>query len=115
VHFGTLLGRLTDCTHIEIQCPAGENAPLLRNRKDFSPINVQAVSGPDLELQNIVLRWPGSVHDSRIFKNSRLCAQFEYDDIQEMLLRDNVIYQICNLIGLRVLKISLDVHVMLMP
>jgi hypothetical protein len=89
VHFGTLLGRLTDCTHIKIPCPEGENAQLFRNRKGFSSINVQAVSGPDLELQNIVLRWPGSVHDSRIFKNSRLCAQFEYGHIQEMLLGYN--------------------------
>ncbi|XP_028412469.1 putative nuclease HARBI1 [Dendronephthya gigantea] len=31
----------------------------------------------------------GSVHDSRIFDNSRLCAQFECGDIQGMLLGDN--------------------------
>ena len=54
----------------------------------FFSVNVQAVSGPNLEIQNIVVRWPGSVHDARIFDNSRLCAQFERGDIQGMLLGD---------------------------
>ena len=37
-------------------------------------MNVQAVSGPNIEIQNIVARWLGSVHDARIFNISRLCA-----------------------------------------
>ena len=78
-----------DCTHIKIPCPGGENAELFRNRKGFFSVNVQAVSGPNLEIQHIVVRWPDSVHDSRIFENSRLCAQFEHGDIQGMLLDDN--------------------------
>ncbi len=51
-----------DCTHIKIPCPGGENAELFRNREGFS-LNVQGVSGPNLEIQNIVVRWPGSVRD----------------------------------------------------
>ncbi|CAB3986138.1 Hypothetical predicted protein, partial [Paramuricea clavata] len=36
------------------------------------------------------LNWPaGSVHDARIFDNSRICAQFERGDIQGILLGDN--------------------------
>ena len=62
-----------DCTHIKIPCPGDENAELFRNRKGFFSVNVQAVSGPNLELQNVVARWPGSVHDARIFNNSRWC------------------------------------------
>ena len=77
------------CTQIKIPCPGGENAELFRNRKGFFSLNVQAVSGPNLEIQNIVVRWSGSVHDSKIFENSRLCAQFEHGDIQGMLLGDN--------------------------
>ena len=50
--------------------PGGENAELFRNRKGFfQSMHVQAVSGPNLEFQNIVVRWTGSVHDSRIFEN----------------------------------------------
>ncbi len=55
-----------DCTHIKIPCPGGENAELFRNRECFS-LNVQAVSGPNLEIQNIVVRWPGSVHDCIVY------------------------------------------------
>ncbi len=55
-----------DCTHIKIPCPGGENAELFRNWEGFS-LNVQAVSGPNLEIQNIVVRWPGSVHDCIVY------------------------------------------------
>ena len=86
--FPSVVGAI-DCTHIKIQCPVGENAELFRNRKRYFSINVQAASGPDLKILNIVARWPGSVHDARIFDNSRLCAQFERGDISGMLLGDS--------------------------
>lgn len=53
--FGTI-----DCTQIKMPYPGGENAESFRNRKRFFSINVQAVSGPNLEIQNMVVRWPGS-------------------------------------------------------
>lgn len=55
----------------------GPNAELFRNRKGYFLINVQAVCNADVEITNIVTRWPGSVHDSTIFLNSRLRANFE--------------------------------------
>ena len=36
------------------------------NRKQFYSINVQAVCDSDAFITNIVARWPGSTHDSRI-------------------------------------------------
>ena len=51
-------------------------------------MNAQAVCSHDLKLTNIVARWPGSVHDSRIFRNSRLCAKFENHDYNGILLSD---------------------------
>ena len=78
-----------DCTHIKIVCPGGDNAELFRNRKGFFSINVQVVCGPNLEIQNIVARWPGSVHDARVLDNSRLCARFERGDISGVLLGDS--------------------------
>ena len=78
-----------DCTHIKIQCRGGKNAELFRNRKGNFSINVQAASGPDLQISNIVARWPGSVHDARIFDNSRLCAQLQRGDIPGILLGDS--------------------------
>ena len=74
---------------IKIVSPGGDNAELFRNRKGFFSINVQAVSGPNLAIQNIVVRWPGSVHDARVFDNSRLCARFERGDIPGVLLGDS--------------------------
>ena len=62
--FPNVVGTI-DCTHIKIPCPGGENAELFRNREGFS-LN-QAVSGPNLEIQNIVVRWPGSVHDCIVY------------------------------------------------
>lgn len=66
-----------DCTHIKILSPGGENAEIYRNRKGWFSINVQAVCNTQLEITDIVARWPGSVHDSTIFNSSALRAQFE--------------------------------------
>ncbi|XP_050689013.1 putative nuclease HARBI1 [Eriocheir sinensis] len=66
-----------DCTHISILRPSVENPEMFRCRKGYFSLNVQAVCGPDLQFHNVVARWPGSVHDSRVFENSRLCAEIE--------------------------------------
>lgn len=45
---------------------------------------MQAVCGSNLQVLNIVMivaRWPGSVHNARIFYNSHMCAKFERGDI----------------------------------
>lgn len=55
----------------------GENAELFRNRKGYFSLNVQTVCNSNLEITNVVARWQGSVHDSTIFNNSRLRANFE--------------------------------------
>lgn len=78
-----------DCTHVKITCPGGPNAELYRNRKGYFSINVQAVCSQDLKFTNIVARWPGSVHDSRIFQNSRLCARLENNEYDGILLGDS--------------------------
>ena len=52
-------------------------------------MNVQAVCSHDLKLTNTVARWPGSVHDSMILRNSRLCAKFENHDYDGILLGDS--------------------------
>ena len=77
---------------MKIQFPGGGNAEMLRNiiKKSIRSMfnhsvkhedqNLELVSalqaGPNLETQNIFTRWPESVHDYRIFENSRLCVQF---------------------------------------
>ncbi|XP_070522928.1 putative nuclease HARBI1 [Cardiocondyla obscurior] len=66
-----------DCTHIRVQSFGGPDAEIYRNRKGYFSLNVQAVTNANLEITDIVTRWQGSAHDSTIFNNSRLCANFE--------------------------------------
>lgn len=78
-----------DCTHIPIQNPNREGGEHFRNRKGHFSINVQVVSGPGGEIFDIVARWPGSAHDSRIFDNSSVKLKFEHQEIQGILLGDS--------------------------
>ncbi len=78
-----------DCTHVPIQSPGGDTAELFRNRKGYFSINVQAICDHKCQFTNIVCRWPGSKHDSRIFDNSEICAKFENHEVSGVLLGDN--------------------------
>ena len=78
-----------DCTHIPVRSPGGPTAEVYRNRKGWMSLNVQVVSGPRMEILNIVIRWPGSAHDNRIFDNSGLMVAFEERRISGILLGDN--------------------------
>ncbi|CAN7951954.1 unnamed protein product [Ixodes pacificus] len=75
-----------DCTHVPIQSPGGDHAELYRNRAGYFSINVQTASDHQLCIRNIVVRWPGSVHDSTIFGNSALKALFESGQMNESIL-----------------------------
>ncbi|KAF9818152.1 hypothetical protein SFRURICE_003893 [Spodoptera frugiperda] len=58
-----------DCTHIKIvNTPGVEHHEAYRNRKSYFSVNVQAVVGPFGNFMDIVARWAGSTHDSRIFQ-----------------------------------------------
>lgn len=78
-----------DCTHVPIKNPGGNMAEVFRNRKRTFSINVQAISGPNMEIFDIVARWPGREHDSTIFNNSRVKARFEENDLNGYLLGDS--------------------------
>ncbi|XP_066600054.1 putative nuclease HARBI1 [Prorops nasuta] len=67
-----------DCVHVRIKSYGGEDAELWRNRKGYFSINVQCLVNSDLELMDVVARWPGSTHDSTIFANSRLKHRFDH-------------------------------------
>ena len=66
-----------------------DNAEIFRNRKRLFSINVKAVCRPNMLVTNIVCRWPGSTHDSRIFDNSVLCSKFENNLIDGLLPGDD--------------------------
>ena len=77
-----------DCTHVQIIGQGGDDVCRFINRKTWSPINVQAVGGSDYKIYDVVARWPGSVHNSRIFENSTIKEKFENNEILGFLLGD---------------------------
>lgn len=60
-----------DGTHVNVVVPA-EHRTIFYDRKSNTSLNLQVVVGPDMRIIDLVNRWPGSVHDSRIFLCSRL-------------------------------------------
>lgn len=79
-----------DGTHVKIsERPREDNADDFLNRKGFYSINVQVVCDNNMRIIDIVSRWPGSVHDSRIFSNSTLYGELEANPNQGFILGDN--------------------------
>ena len=77
-----------DCTHVPIQSPGGVDAEIYRNRKGYFSVNVQLVSDSHGRITDVVARWPGSVHDSTIFDNSRVRAMLETSPRDGYLIGD---------------------------
>jgi len=78
-----------DCTHIAIQSPGSDSAEIYRNRKGYFSLNVQLVCDCSGFVTDVVARWPGSVHDSTIFDNCHLRAQFETGELKGCLVGDS--------------------------
>ncbi|CAH2096928.1 unnamed protein product [Euphydryas editha] len=78
-----------DCTHIKIRSPGGISSEVYRNRKGWFSINVQVVTGPNLEFYDVVARWPGSTHDSFIYNSSSVKQRLNTGTIQGLLLGDS--------------------------
>ena len=87
-HFPGVIGAI-DCTHVRVICPNKENAMAFVNRKQFYSINVQAVCDSDAFITNIVARWPGSTHNSRIFENSNIAEKLRDGVLFGILLGDS--------------------------
>ncbi|XP_058960243.2 putative nuclease HARBI1 [Pocillopora verrucosa] len=87
-HFPGVIGAI-DCTHVRVICPNKENATAFVNRKQFYSINVQAVCDSDAFITNIVARWPGSTHNSRIFENSNIAEKLRDGVLFGILLGDS--------------------------
>ncbi|XP_046688403.1 putative nuclease HARBI1, partial [Homalodisca vitripennis] len=64
----TVVGAL-DCTHIEIKKPSMFGDEYI-NRKGYPSINVQATCDSQERFTSVAAEWPGSVHDSRIWRRS---------------------------------------------
>lgn len=79
-----------DCTHVEIKAPGRHHFPdEYINRKGWYSINVQAICDVNCHFIDVEARWPGSVHDSRIFKNSDIAKRLLRRDVNGILLGDS--------------------------
>ncbi|KAJ1192329.1 hypothetical protein NDU88_001640 [Pleurodeles waltl] len=73
--FPHILGAI-DCTHVRLVPPAATEH-LYRNRKHTHSINVQAMVDHQGLITNIVAKYPGSVHDSYIFRHCTINEHFQ--------------------------------------
>lgn len=60
-----------DCTHLEIKKPKYYGDCYL-NRKKYASINVQATCNSEEKVTSVDASWPGSTHDSRIWRRSEI-------------------------------------------
>ena len=77
-----------DGTHIPVQQPTEHGVEYL-NRKNWYSINVQCICDSDCKFLDIVAAWPGSVHDSRVFRNSRVYDKLMNRELDGILLGDS--------------------------
>ena len=85
--FPNVLGAI-DCTHVEILAPNKDIESDYINRKGRHSINVQAVANARLEFTSVLAAFPGRVHDSFIWGQSRLKTRLNDGRTNGWLLGD---------------------------
>ena len=86
-HFPNVIG-LIDGTHVKLIAPSLHEEQYV-NRKGYHSINVQVIVDSDDKFINIVAKWPGSSHDSRVFRESGVYRNLENGTIDGYLLGDS--------------------------
>uniref|UniRef100_A0A8C1LTJ8 DDE Tnp4 domain-containing protein n=1 Tax=Cyprinus carpio TaxID=7962 RepID=A0A8C1LTJ8_CYPCA len=66
-----------DCTHVHIQAP---------HERDW---DIQLVGDAELIITNCVVKWPGSVHDARILRESALYRELQTNQPDGIILGDS--------------------------
>ncbi|RCN40153.1 transposase, IS4 family [Ancylostoma caninum] len=77
-----------DGTHIPIQAPHLNKEDYI-NRKRFHSINAGVIADFNGRIRWVSTKWPGSAHDSRVFKTSSLYTQLKTGELQGVVLGDS--------------------------
>jgi len=85
--FAKCVGAIDGC-HIRIKTPPGPGGQDYVNRKLFPSIQLQAICDGKGKFLNIFAGYPGSVHDTRVLKNSRIFKEALYPPAGYFLVSD---------------------------
>uniref|UniRef100_A0A672R4Z5 DDE Tnp4 domain-containing protein n=1 Tax=Sinocyclocheilus grahami TaxID=75366 RepID=A0A672R4Z5_SINGR len=84
--FSRAVGAIDGC-HIQIK-PPGNNSQYYYNRKLFPSIQLQAITDHRGKFLDVFMGYPGSVHDSRVLRNSPVYAGSLYPPAGKCILED---------------------------
>lgn len=79
---------VNNCTHVHIQAHHEWDWEYI-NRKGKCSINIQLVGDADLIITNCVVKWPGSVHDARILRDSAVYRELQTNRPDGIILGDS--------------------------
>lgn len=85
--FDKAVGAIDGC-HVRIKPPAGPDGQWYKNRKLFASILLQGICDHKGAFLDVFVGYPGSVHDTRVLKNSSIYKQAKYPPQSFFLLGD---------------------------